>query len=133
MYQSRGRREEAAEEFSAAREVIEALADNVPDQDLRRNFLERALALMPRGRAPTPARAEKGKFGGLTLRERQVAALIAQGKSNREIADQLVVGLRTVEAHITHILDKRGFSSRAQIAVWAVENGLVQAPADKQN
>jgi predicted ATPase/DNA-binding CsgD family transcriptional regulator len=74
----------------------------------------------------SPRRAMKQHFGGLTAREREVARLVAQGKSNRAIAEELVVGISTVEAHITHILSKLGFSSRAQIAAWAVDKGLVQ-------
>ena len=62
--------------------------------------------------------------GGLTQREREVAALIARGKTNREIADALVLGERTVQTHVGHILDKLGFSSRTQIAVWATDRGL---------
>jgi non-specific serine/threonine protein kinase len=53
-----------------------------------------------------------------------VAALIAQGKSNREIAEVLVVNYRTIEAHVSNILSKLGLTSRAQIAVWATEKGL---------
>jgi len=71
------------------------------------------------------AQAVKEKYGGLTAREREVAALIAQGKSNREIAEALVVGARTVETYISRILNKLGYSSRVQIATWAVEKGLV--------
>jgi predicted ATPase/DNA-binding CsgD family transcriptional regulator len=78
-------------------------------------------------RALSPRRALKQHFGGLTSREREVACLVAQGKSNRAIADELVVGVSTVEAHITHIFTKLGFSSRAQIAAWAVDKGLAQA------
>ena len=74
--------------------------------------------------------ALKQHYGGLTTREREVAQQVAQGKSNRAIADELVVGVSTVEAHITHILTKLGFSSRAQIAVWAVEVGLAQGSQD---
>lgn len=62
----------------------------------------------------------------LTARELEVTALIAQGKSNGEIADQLVVSKRTVEAHIAHILSKLGFTNRAQVVRWAIENGLVK-------
>ena len=69
-------------------------------------------------------------FGGLTSREREVARLVAQGKSNRAIADELVVGVSTVEAHISHIFTKLGFASRAQIAAWAVDKGLAKAPQD---
>ena len=68
--------------------------------------------------------ADKEKFGGLTAREREVAALIAQGKSNREIAEALVVGTRTVETYVTRILNKLGFDSRVQIATWAKDKGL---------
>ncbi len=61
----------------------------------------------------------------LTLREREVAALIAQGWTNGEIADDLVVSKRTVEAHVAHILSKLGYTNRAQVVRWAIENGLV--------
>ena len=67
---------------------------------------------------------EKEKFGGLTGREREVARLIAQGKSNREIAEIMVVGVRTVETYVTRILNKLRFDSRVQIATWVVEKGL---------
>jgi predicted ATPase/DNA-binding CsgD family transcriptional regulator len=80
----------------------------------------------------SPRRALKQHFGGLTPREREVARLVAQGKSNRAIAEDLVVGVSTVEAHITHILTKLGFSSRSQIAAWAVDKGLVQVPQDME-
>ena len=75
----------------------------------------------------SPRRALLQHFGGLTSREREVALLVAQGKSNRAIAEELVVGVSTVEAHITHIFTKLGFASRAQIAAWAVDKRLAQA------
>jgi DNA-binding NarL/FixJ family response regulator len=55
-----------------------------------------------------------------------VAVLIALGKTNREIADILVVSHRTVETHVSTILSKLGVASRSGIAVWAVEIGLVK-------
>jgi len=58
----------------------------------------------------------------LTRRERQIAELVAAGLSNRDIAGRLVVSQRTAEGHVEHILTKLGFSSRAQIAAWVVEN-----------
>jgi DNA-binding CsgD family transcriptional regulator len=78
----------------------------------------------------SPRRALQQQFGGLTAREREVARLVAQGKSNRAIADELVFGVSTVEAHISHIFIKLGFSSRAQIAAWAVDKGLAQVSRD---
>ena len=56
--------------------------------------------------------------------KQQVAALLADGLTNRQIAERLVVTERTVAAHIEHILDKLGFASRHQVATWAAENGL---------
>ncbi len=66
----------------------------------------------------------KEKFGGLTPREREVAVLIAQGKSNPEIAEQLVVSERTVTTHVSNILSKLEFTSRTQIASWATAKRL---------
>jgi DNA-binding NarL/FixJ family response regulator len=61
---------------------------------------------------------------GLTEREREVAALIARGKSNGEIAGELIVSKRTVEKHNANILAKLGLTSRAQIMRWALDHGL---------
>jgi DNA-binding NarL/FixJ family response regulator len=60
----------------------------------------------------------------LTPRERDVAALVARGMTNRQIAADLVLSLRTVDTHVHHILEKLGLASRAQIAVWVTEQGL---------
>ena len=57
----------------------------------------------------------------LTAREHEVATLVARGQTNREIAAALVISERTADAHVQNILNKLGFSSRAQIAAWAVE------------
>ncbi|MEV3962255.1 protein kinase [Nocardia sp. NPDC050193] len=57
----------------------------------------------------------------LTKRERQVATLVAQGLSNRQIATELVVSPRTAQGHVENILTKLGFTSRAQIAAWIVD------------
>ena len=76
-------------------------------------------------KAKTAPRPAEGKgVGLLTLREREVAALIAQGKTNREIAIILVITERTADTHVQHILNKLGVGSRAQIAGWAVAHGL---------
>ncbi len=62
--------------------------------------------------------------GGLTRRELEVALLIAQGRSNREIADAFVIAERTVEGHVSNILSKLGFRSRIQVSIWVNENRL---------
>jgi non-specific serine/threonine protein kinase len=56
----------------------------------------------------------------LTRREWEVAALVARGYSNRQIAAELVVSGRTVDTHVSHILHKLGLLSRAHIAAWVV-------------
>jgi predicted ATPase/DNA-binding CsgD family transcriptional regulator len=66
-----------------------------------------------------PGDAVPGPWELLTARERQVAGLIAEGLTNREIAARLVVSKRTVDAHVEHILSKLGFSSRVQVATCA--------------
>src|SRR5438445_548433 len=83
-----------------------------------------AQALLPAPPTTTPLRAAKQAYGGLTGREREIAALIARGKANREIAETLVLSERTVEYHVSNILAKLGAASRAQIAAWATERGL---------
>jgi DNA-binding NarL/FixJ family response regulator len=118
--------DEAAAEFSQARQLVAELAAQMSDETIRHNFLQRANALIPPIRSPSPRRAAAKEFGGLTERERQVASLIAQGMSNREIAEALVVSERTVETHVANIFSKLGFTARTQIAAWAVERGLVQ-------
>jgi DNA-binding NarL/FixJ family response regulator len=61
----------------------------------------------------------------LTPRERQILVLVAQGKSNRDIADALVISERTARTHVSNVLTKLGLASRTQAALWAVREGLV--------
>jgi non-specific serine/threonine protein kinase len=89
---------------------------------------ERQISLPIKHSTPTTSsRTDKQRMGGLTAREREVAALIAQGKSNRDIAEALVLSERTIEGHVSNILNKLGFTARTQIAAWAVEKGLAKA------
>jgi predicted ATPase/DNA-binding CsgD family transcriptional regulator len=63
----------------------------------------------------------------LTPREREIAALVAAGLGNRQIANQLKISERTADAHVEHIRNKLGVHSRVQIAQWASRHGLVVA------
>jgi DNA-binding NarL/FixJ family response regulator len=63
----------------------------------------------------------------LSQREREVVQLLAEGLTNREIADTLTVSVGTVKAHVEHILTKLGVSDRTQAAVRAVELGLYRS------
>ncbi len=61
----------------------------------------------------------------LTPREREVLTLIAEGLSNREIAQRLVLGLSTVQTHYSHILEKLGLQNRAELIKYAIRHGLI--------
>jgi DNA-binding CsgD family transcriptional regulator len=125
-YQSRRQVDDALIQFDRARETIHQICENIPEGDLREGFIRQASEELPSVSPPSPRQIAKREFGGLTERERQVAALIAQGKSNREIATELVVGERTAETHVANIMAKLGFDSRTQIAAWATRLGLTK-------
>jgi len=90
-----------------------------------------------------PARAKAGSTAGRLLAEgrrlspeeavglvlsnepAEVAALVARGLTNRDIAAQLFLSVRTVEVHVDRILTKLGFHTRTQLAAWAYEEGLL--------
>jgi non-specific serine/threonine protein kinase len=62
--------------------------------------------------------------GALTRREQEVAALLAKGRSNRQIAEALVIANSTAERHVANIVGKLGLSSRLEVGLWAAQNGL---------
>jgi DNA-binding CsgD family transcriptional regulator len=124
LYQSQGRRQSAEAGFALARAIVEELAAGVPDGELCATFLHATAAQLPRASKPTPRQATRDAFDGLTEREREIAALIAQGQSNRTIAAALVLSERTVATHVSNILAKLNIATRAQIAAWASEKGL---------
>ncbi|MCQ4204115.1 response regulator [Streptomyces sp. NPDC058783] len=65
-----------------------------------------------------------GRAGSLTEREREVLSLIADGRSNREIARALVLSEKTVKTHVSNILMKLDLADRTQAALWAVRHGV---------
>ncbi|WP_040700061.1 protein kinase domain-containing protein [Nocardia vinacea] len=79
------------------------------------------------GEQPTKPMSESAHSLKLTKRERQVAGLVAQGLSNKQIAAKLVISQRTAEGHVEHILTKLAFTSRAQIAAWIAEDAKGEA------
>jgi predicted ATPase/DNA-binding CsgD family transcriptional regulator len=113
------REAQARESFAAAREGVALLAATLDEPRLCRHLSDTALATLPEA---SPRRYQ----GGLSPREREVAVLVAQGRSNRDIAEILTIGERTVETHVGNILNKLGFNSRVQVAAWAVDKGLVR-------
>ncbi|MFE1251060.1 response regulator [Streptomyces sp. NPDC058735] len=70
------------------------------------------------------ANSSPGRAGSLTDREREVLGLIADGRSNREIARALVLSEKTVKTHVSNILMKLDLADRTQAALWAVRHGV---------
>jgi len=79
---------------------------------------------LPKEQPRTPRQSAKHAFGGLSEREREIARLIAQGSTTREIAETCSISERTVETHLGRMYAKLGVSTRAQLAAWAVEKGV---------
>ena len=89
---------------------------------------ERPQATPPHPHVLTPANSpglSRRQRSPLSAREAEVAALIARGLTNRQIAARLFVGVRTVETHVANALAKLGLATRAELAVWATERGLL--------
>lgn len=83
------------------------------------------LGAKPRRRTPDGRRDKDAAKGPvLTPREREVAALVAEGMTNRQIGENLYVAERTAETHVENILMKLGFTSRTQVARWVLDSGL---------
>ena len=117
---------------TAVRQVAAALGEQ-PREDCHRqgasSGLDRVVALALSD-ADTPLPEQRGEDqrpvpgpDALTRREREVAALVAQGLSNRQVAERLVISKRTADAHVEHILAKLGFSSRTEIAAAVARSG----------
>jgi DNA-binding NarL/FixJ family response regulator len=120
-----------------ARQAVRAGAAGVVYKDIDPDVLVRAiravhdghLLLAPEAAASLstgpggPAEADGARPGALTGREREVLALIAEGRSNREIARGLGVSEKTVKAHVSSVLAKLGVQDRTQAAVYAIRHG----------
>jgi DNA-binding NarL/FixJ family response regulator len=107
-------------------EALEHLEVGIPELgDMKMQpALERGLTLRERVDHEISAPTDAVVSHVLTGREREVARLVAAGRSNREIADTLVITEGTVEVHVKHILGKLGFRSRVQVAAWAANESL---------
>ncbi|GAA3347238.1 LuxR family transcriptional regulator [Amorphoplanes nipponensis] len=122
LSESRGWAERRARELLGDRRFEAVLAEGLAyDPDTGMTY---ALDEPRPGAGAEPAAA----WAPLTRREREVAGLIADGLTNQQIADRLVIGRRTANTHVEHILTKLDFSARAQIAAWV---GARRGAADR--
>ena len=122
-----GRIEPALREVSETRAALparEVLGRPAFEQEFARGAsmsFDKAVAFALDERRTQTSRESRSR-NPLTARESEIAGLVAQGLSNRQIAGQLVISQRTAETHVEHILAKLGFSSRSQIAAWVTAN-----------
>jgi DNA-binding NarL/FixJ family response regulator len=82
-------------------------------------------ALMLTAPAPPPAAAVGPELGKLSAQERELVTLVAQGRTNAQIAAQLYISVRTVGSHLDRIRDKTGCRRRADLTRLALTEGLV--------
>ncbi|HXX79560.1 MAG TPA: LuxR C-terminal-related transcriptional regulator, partial [Ktedonobacteraceae bacterium] len=123
----RSKNEERADGiFAEARRDVAGLSATIHEHSQRELFMQKAFKSLPKEKSISERHVLAERFGGLTEREREVAVLIAQGNTNREIANILVVSHRTVETHVSTILSKLGVSTRSGITRWTVEVGLIK-------
>jgi DNA-binding NarL/FixJ family response regulator len=119
-------KDSSQDELTAA--VRRALDGESPlDVNLATKLLLR-LARETEERRPNHANGKNGAAslpGSLTKREAEVLRLLARGKTNRKIAEELTLSAGTVKIHVQHIIGKLGVSDRTQAAVRAVESGLL--------
>jgi non-specific serine/threonine protein kinase len=88
-------------------------------------------ALEPR--RARPAQRPADERSPLTRRELEIAQLIAQGMTNKQIAQRLLISRRTAEGHVENILTKLGFTTRTQVASWMLTQQDEDGPHDGQN
>ena len=68
---------------------------------------------------------ERDSYSSLTEREREILKLVAEGYTNNQIAERLVISPKTVDTHRTHIMDKLNMHSRAELIKYAMRRGLL--------
>ena len=71
---------------------------------------------------------EKNEYERLSDREREILQLVAEGRTNREIADRLFISIKTVLRHRTNVMEKLGFHNRTELIKYAISKGLIEMP-----
>jgi DNA-binding NarL/FixJ family response regulator len=121
-------------EETLVRQALEAgargyMLKNAVDLELAgaiRKVVKGEVVLDPQVSRPASLKGERN--GGLTARELEILQLIVDGKSNKEIADQLNLSVNTVSVHRANIMDALGIHKTAELVVYAIRNGLVNIP-----
>jgi DNA-binding CsgD family transcriptional regulator len=124
VYHQLRREDQAQREFASAREIIAVLAETIDQTYLREHFVQMALQLLPAEKPLPSRRAATEKFSGLTEREIEVLRAVAQGLTDIQVAEQLVISHRTVHSHLNSIYSKLGITSRSAATRYAIEHNL---------
>lgn len=133
ILEAAARAEEAQLDVARALEIVEKCASRFGDESLRTTFIagaryaqetRAAAARLGLIATSTPVKGRVTHPGGLTAREVEVLRLVAAGKTNREIADELFISEKTVARHLTNTFMKIDSQSRTQAAAWAFRNGI---------
>ncbi len=117
------KRSEADSALAAAEQTFARLGAT-PDAE-RTEDLRRRAGLLAQARRRQSLAQGRAPFGDLTPREREVLSLLAEGSTNREIAQKLFIAEGTAELHVSRILGKLGCATRAQAVAYAVANKLI--------
>ena len=124
VYRLLKREDEAQHEWRAARKIIAKLADTINETALREHFLKAALQTLPSEKSLPSRRMVVGNCDGLTEREIEVLRSVAQGLTDAQVAERLVISPRTVHSHLNSIYSKLGISSRSAATRYAIEHKL---------
>ena len=107
------------------RELVQAVRDAYLGRvQLHPDVARKLMAVASAKDQPRAASANENSEESLTDREREVLSLIAEGKTNREIAGRLVISEKTVKTHVSNILNKLHLDDRTQAAIYALRHGL---------
>ncbi|MYS11390.1 hypothetical protein GTW71_34315, partial [Streptomyces sp. SID6041] len=122
-----GRREEATALLREAHATAVRLGARPLREDVELLAARARLSLAEEKRAPAPAEPGDDTFG-LTPREQDVLRLVAAGRTNRQIAEELFISPKTASVHVSHILAKLGVSGRGEAAALAHRLHLLSTP-----
>src|SRR2546421_1545061 len=124
VYHMLKRADQAQREWSEACEIIAKLAETIDQTYLREHFVQAALQTLPSEKPLPSRRVAAEKFGVLTEREIEVLRAVAQGLTDIQVAERLVISHRTVHSPLNSIYSKLGITSRSAATRYAIEHDL---------
>jgi tetratricopeptide (TPR) repeat protein/DNA-binding CsgD family transcriptional regulator len=118
------REDQAQHEYSTAIQIIAVLAGTIDQPYLREHFVEAARQTLPTQKSLPSRRKVPEKFDGLTEREIEVLRAVAQGLTDTQVAERLIISPRTVHSHLNSIYSKLSITSRSAATRYAIKHNL---------